>query len=50
MPVDLVEYLNLKEDKLFSGIEDGLLDFDACLDALKVFCLKFNNVKLIVDW
>ena len=31
-----MEYLDLEEDQLLGSIEDGLLDFEACLDSLKV--------------
>ena len=41
---NILEYLDMKEDKLFGGIEDGLIDFEACLDSFKV-C----HVSKIVD-
>ena len=47
---NLLEYLDLKKDNLLVGIEVGLSDFDACLDSLKVSCMKLNNVESIIKW
>ena len=47
---NLLEYLNMKKDKLLVGIEVGLTDFDACLDSLKVSCMILNNVDTILKW
>ena len=44
---NLLEYLNMKKDKLLVGIEVGLTDFDACLDSLKVTCIKMSNFEVI---
>ena len=33
----LLKHLEMEKDQLLGGIEDGLSDFDSCLDALKVF-------------
>ena len=40
---NLLEYLDMKEDKLLGGIEDGLSDFDSFLDSLKVCYVKLNT-------
>ena len=40
----LLKHLNMTKDQLLGGIEDGLSDFDSCLDALKVFYSKLNIV------
>ena len=36
----------MRKDQLLWGIEDGLSDFDSCLDALKVFYMKIHKVGL----
>ena len=36
----------MRKDQLLWGIEDGLSDFDSCLDALKVFYMKIQIVGL----
>ena len=33
---------------LLSGIEDGLSDFEDCLDSFKVCCIKLDNAESII--
>lgn len=45
----LLKHLNMTKDQLLGGIEDGLSDFDSCLDALKVFYSKLKIVRFIIS-
>ena len=41
---NILEYLDMEKDKLFGGIEDGLIfHFDSCLDFLEVCYKKLNT-------
>ena len=44
----LLKHLNMTKDQLLGGIEDGLSDFDSCLDALKVFYSKLDIAGFII--
>ena len=37
----------MRKEQLFWGIEDGLSDWDSCLDAFKVFYMKFDYINII---
>ena len=45
----LLKHLNMTKDQLLGGIEDGLTDFDSCLDALKVIYSKLKIVRFIIS-
>ena len=38
----LLKHLNMTKYQIIGGIEDGLSDFDSCLNALKVFYAELN--------
>ena len=44
----LLKHLNMTKDQILGGIEDGLSDFDSCLNALKVFFSELNIDRYIL--
>ena len=38
----------MEKDQLLGGIEDGLSDFDSCLDTLKVFYFKLDIYEFLL--
>ena len=45
---DILDNLNMEKDKLLGAIEDGLLDFETCLDSFKVCCINLDTDELIM--
>ena len=44
----LLKHLDMEKDQLLGGIEDGLSDFDSCLDTLKVFYFKLDIYEFLL--
>ena len=38
----------MRKDQLSWGIEEGLSEFDSCLDALKVFYMKLDIILIFL--
>ena len=45
---NLLDNLNMEQDKLLGAIEDGLLEFETCLDSFKVCCINLDTTELII--